>query len=100
MSGLKITQVDGGIEIEVIAKPKARREGIDGVHDGALRVAVNAPPDKGKANEALIRVLARFIGVPVSNVSIVSGHGSRRKRIRVMGGSVEALMSLISEDSE
>jgi hypothetical protein len=100
MPELSVTEVEGGIEFEVIAKPKARKEGIDGVHDGALRVAVNAPPDKGKANEALIRVLARLMDVPISDVSIMSGHGSRRKRIRVTGASAKNLLSLIPRDSE
>ena len=46
----------------------ARRSEVVGVHGGALKVAVQAPPDKGKANRAVVELLAEALGVPLSAV--------------------------------
>lgn len=74
---------NGGVEFEVIAKPKASRNGIMGEHDGALKVGVTVSPEKGRANTAILKLLAKSLGIPVSSVSILKGEKSRRKRIRV-----------------
>ncbi|MFH0964787.1 MAG: DUF167 domain-containing protein [Planctomycetota bacterium] len=65
--------------------PKSSRSAITGVHAGALKVAVNAPPDKGKANAAVIALLARALCVSRSALSIEAGLSSRSKRVRVAG---------------
>ena len=51
--------------------------------DGTLKVKIAAPPEKGKANEALCAFLARHYGVPRSAVSIVSGHAAALKLVRI-----------------
>ena len=58
---------------------------VGGVKDGALQVAVKAPPEKGKANKAVTDLLAYVLGVPKGDVRIVRGHSSRDKWIRVEG---------------
>ncbi len=70
--------------------PRARREGIEGVvreADGqtALKVAVNAPPVDGKANAALVALIATSLGVAKTAVSIAAGGSSRRKLLFVAG---------------
>jgi uncharacterized protein YggU (UPF0235/DUF167 family) len=71
------------------------------MHDGALRVAVTAARDKGRANEAVVEVLARQLNVAKSSVEIVSGATSTRKRVRVGNLDVEQvqarLASVLSE---
>ena len=64
-------------------KPGARRTAIVGVHGGALKVAVNAPPEKGKANDALLALLADALGLPAHGVSLVSGAASPNKVVVV-----------------
>ncbi len=71
------------MDIHVV--PGSKREGVVGVHGGALKVAVRARPEKGKANAALIEVISRVAGVKRSAVEVVSGHSSRRKRVRIYG---------------
>ncbi len=71
------------VRVVVHATPSARRNYVGGSHDGALRVAVTAPADKGRANDAIEQELARSLGVKPSRVAIVSGHTSRRKAIAV-----------------
>ncbi len=75
--------------------PRARREGIEAVGpDGALRVKVTAPPEDGKANTAVIVILAQAWDVPKSSLSIVSGHASRQKRVHVRGAPADLMRAL------
>ncbi len=91
---LDFSEIPDGFEFEVIAKPRARRNGIAGLHDGALRVEVTTAPESGRANGAIVKVLAKLLEVPPSSVTIVRGKKSRRKRLRVVGAAVEKLMEL------
>ncbi len=50
-----------------------------------MKIKINAPPAKGKANKALVHFLARKLGVKNSGVEIISGHTTRLKRIKVIG---------------
>jgi len=70
------------VRVKVI--PRSASSGIVGeLEDGTLRVKVAAPPEKGKANEELCRVLAEHYGVARSQVSVVSGHTASVKLVRV-----------------
>jgi len=71
------------IDIRVI--PRAGRSAIAGTRGGALLVRLAAPPVDGAANDELVTVLARTLGVPTRAVTIVSGDRSRTKRVRVDG---------------
>ncbi len=76
-------QKDGGVLIEVHVMPNAARTQIQGLHDGALRVRLHAPPVDGKANLALQAWLAETLGIPKSSVELVRGTTARRKQLRV-----------------
>jgi uncharacterized protein len=84
----------GRILVEIKAVPGASRSMVAGLRDGALLVRVAAPPDKGKANEELRSCLAEALGIPKSDVELVSGASSRRKRISLPAGLEAALLSL------
>jgi uncharacterized protein (TIGR00251 family) len=60
-----------------------------------LRVAVNAPPVDGKANEAVVRTLAAALGVPRSAVEIVRGETGRRKTVRIRGVTLAGLLAAL-----
>jgi len=92
---LKVTEKNNGIEFEILARPKSRRNAILGIHDGALKIAVTAPPEKGRANAAIIKELAEFLRVPVSRISIIAGETSRRKKVRVDGLSTRQALDLV-----
>jgi uncharacterized protein (TIGR00251 family) len=64
-------------------KPGARKRGILGVHDGALKVTVTAAPERGEANEDVIALLAEALDLPRDAVGILSGAASRSKTIVV-----------------
>ena len=65
--------------------PGARREGVVGWLGDALKLKVSAPPERGKANAAVERLLATLLGVDVGSVEVVAGHSSPRKRVAVHG---------------
>jgi uncharacterized protein len=71
--------------IRVRVTPGARRPGLAGWAGGVLRVRVSAPPERGRANEALRALLAETLGVPVRVVTVVRGAASREKVVEVEG---------------
>ena len=83
LSAYAIRDTADGCTLAVIAKPRARRTAFAGfaadagTRNGALRVRLQAPPVNGKANEELIRFLAKQLGVPQSAVTTEGGRGRR-----------------------
>lgn len=63
--------------------PRAKRPGVEQMPDGSWRVAVSAPAEDGKANAAVIEVLAKHFDVPKSSVKIVRGLSSRLKEVEI-----------------
>jgi uncharacterized protein (TIGR00251 family) len=79
---------DGAIQFAVKVSPRASRQGIEGLirdENGAkfLKIAVNAPPEDGKANREVLALLAKTIGIAKSRLSLVSGETARKKVLRL-----------------
>lgn len=89
---LKLRVTDDGVAVPVVAKPGARVDKIVGLHDGRVRVAVSAAPEKGKANAAIAAVLAKSLGVPKRNVVQTVGLTSREKVFVVSGKSTAEII--------
>jgi uncharacterized protein (TIGR00251 family) len=88
MSSLSfVTQSMEAVMIDALVHPRASRDAIEGVHDEALKLKVKAPPVDDRANRAVERLLAGLLDLPRSNVAVVGGHSSRRKRIAISGAS-------------
>ena len=90
-------EVSGGVVFAVRVQQGGRRDAILGEHAGALKVSVCAAPDKGKANKAVLALLAEGLGVAKSAVSLVSGETSREKKVFVEGITAERLRSILNE---
>lgn len=90
-----VREVPGGVELSVFCQPKAARSALIGMHGGALKAKVKAPPVEGRANRALLDLLAEAIGVPRGRVALVSGEQSRNKRIRVDGVDAESALAAL-----
>jgi uncharacterized protein YggU (UPF0235/DUF167 family) len=73
--------------IPVRITPRGNRDTLDTWQDGALCARVAAPPIDGRANDALLRLLAKALNAPISSLRIVQGEHSRRKVIEVAGMS-------------
>ncbi len=80
-----------GCVLEIQAQPRARRNGLTGVHAGRLRVQVTQAPEKGKANAALLKVLAKELALKRSQLELVAGETASHKRILVRDVSAEQL---------
>jgi uncharacterized protein len=91
----------GGVTVALRVTPKASRESIDGIEargDGVarLRVRVRALPDKGKANKAVIALLAKAWDLPPRALSIVSGETARDKVLLIEGAGAAIAATLTS----
>lgn len=91
-----ITQHGQAVVIEISVQPRSSSTGVVGMHDGALRVRLTAPPVDGAANAALIAWCAKTLGVRRADVSIVSGQTSRRKRVAVQGISASDVVARLT----
>lgn len=95
------TQRPDGLLVEVRLTPRAAMDRIDGVEalsDGTpvLKARVRAVPEKGKANEAVLKLLAKTAGLPTSRAQLLAGDTARRKSI-LLGGDGAALASLLAQ---
>jgi uncharacterized protein (TIGR00251 family) len=79
--------VADGCTLSVRLHPGARKDGVTGVHAGALKISLTAPPVDGKANEAVIAFLADALHLPRARVALVAGAMSRSKTVRITGKS-------------
>jgi hypothetical protein len=91
---IEISERDGSIVFAVRVTPRASRDAIEGEYQGALKVRLTAPPVEDRANDALRRLLAVRLNVPVSAVRIVGGEKSRNKRVAVAGITRAQVISL------
>jgi uncharacterized protein len=80
-----------GALLPVRVQPRARRNEVLGWQGPALRVRVMAPPTDGRANQAVVELLAEALGLPRSSIGLVSGAASRDKLFRVGGHSLDDL---------
>ncbi len=81
-----------GVTIKVYVAPRASSNKVVGAHNGAIKVALTAPPVEGAANKALLEFLAKMLGVPTGAVQLASGETSRNKIVRVSGITAEAAL--------
>ena len=93
MAELAIREVEEAVVFKVKAVAGSSKTGICGLLDGMLKVKVAAAPEKGKANQCLVGLLAKRLGVKKKAVSIISGQTNPVKQIRVLGVSAETLLN-------
>ena len=90
-----ITEIPNGIAIDVLASAGASVSKVRGVHGGALKVAVRAAPENGKANAEIEAVLAAFFGTNKKSVRVASGQASRNKRVEIYGVALKTAQEKI-----
>ena len=86
-----------GVLLSVRVQPGSRKAGILGVHGTQLKVAVHAPPEKGKANEALIEVLAETLGLRKKQIILQQGATNQNKVVLLMGINLNEAEALLSQ---
>ena len=90
------TEIPGGVAISVLASAGASVSKVRGVHGGALKVAVRAAPENGKANAEIEKLLAAFLGTNKKSVTVAGGMTSRNKRVEILGVSLKTAREKIA----
>lgn len=91
---MRITDQNGVVGFYVRVQPRASRDEFAGLWQDALKVRLTAPPVNDRANEALRRLLAGRLNVPLAAVRIASGERSRTKRVEIRGVSAAQIQAL------
>ena len=91
-----LTIADGSVTLQILARPGSTRGGILGVEARGLIVALTSPPEKGKANDELIAVIAAAAGVARTSVVIAGSGASRRKRVRIATGDASRVAAALA----
>lgn len=84
-----------GIEVHIRAIPRASKNEIQGIYDGALKIRLTTPPVDGKANQALIKFLSKTLKISKSQIKLTHGDTSRRKTVRISGLNAAQLIGRI-----
>ena len=89
-----LTACTGGVRLQVKITPGSAKDRILGPHGDSLKISVSAPPEKGKANQAVIAFLSKITGLPGKQISVVSGPTSPRKVLTLAGITPERCREL------
>ena len=96
---LELQTQEGAVIFPVRVQPRASKDEIAGVMDGALKVRLRAPAMEDRANEALCEYLAEVLKTPKAAVRILSGHHSRSKRVEVRGVTEQQVLALVTREA-
>jgi uncharacterized protein (TIGR00251 family) len=89
----------GTVSFPVRVQPRASKDEIAGVIEGALRIRLQAPAVENRANEALVEFLAHLLKTPKSAVRILGGERSRTKRVEIRGVTKQQVFGLLAHDA-
>jgi uncharacterized protein len=90
---------EGAVILAVRVQPRASKDEIAGVMEGALKVRLRAPALEDRANGALCEFLAELLKTPKAAVRILSGHHSRSKRVEVRGVTEQQILALVTHQA-
>jgi uncharacterized protein (TIGR00251 family) len=90
-----VNDVADGCTLSVRVHPGAKKNTINGLHAGAVKISLTTPPVDGRANEALIALLSKLLKTPKARISLVSGAGSRTKLLRITGKSAAEVQTIL-----
>jgi uncharacterized protein len=93
---IDIRETKEGLQLDIYVQPGAKKTAIIGEYDGRLKISVNQPPDKGRANEAVLELLSKALRIPKSNVTILRGHTSRQKTVVVQGCDAKYVVEFVA----
>lgn len=97
--GIRVQTRDGAALFEALVAAGAKADAITGTAGGALKISVKARPIEGRANRAVIEIVAARLGLPKTRVGLVRGATSRRKVLAIEGMDPETLASMLCADA-
>jgi uncharacterized protein len=89
----------GTVSFPVRVQPRASKDEITGVMNGALKIRLQAPAVEDRANEALVELLAHLLKTPKSAVRILSGDRGRTKRVEIRGVTKQQVLGLLAHEA-
>jgi uncharacterized protein len=92
---IKIREMKDGIIIPAKIQPNSSKERVMGEYNEKLKITVTSPPEKGKANKAIVKALAKWLNIKISDIHIISGEKSKDKEIFVRNITEEDVYKLI-----
>ena len=93
---MQIAEKDGAVSFAVRVQPRASRDEIAGEYQEGLKIRLTAPPVDNRANEALRKLLASRLKVPLAAVRIASGERNRTKRVEIQGVTAAMIRGLLA----
>lgn len=96
MPGIRLEQSGTDVLLCIKAVPGASRDQISGVLGDRLKVRISAPPEGGKANDAICRLLAESLHLKARQVTVESGHSSAEKTVRITGVNVAEVRAALA----
>lgn len=94
---IPLSDTPAGVRLAVRVVPRAGRTAVAGTRGDALLVRLAAAPVDGAANDALVAYLASLLDRPKRDVTIVSGHASRDKRVAIAGVAAAGIAARLSD---
>ena len=88
---IELSGSGNGVLMGVRVSPGASRSRVMGEHGGRLKLSVAAPPERGKANEAVVELLAKELRVKKSQITVVRGETSKQKTVLIGGVTMEEM---------
>ena len=88
---------NGTALLQIYVQPKASKTKLVGLFDGCLKLAIAAPPVDGKANEEVVKFLARMLSIPARDIVIQAGAQSRRKRLLIRAAELNEVKEKIEK---
>jgi uncharacterized protein (TIGR00251 family) len=92
---VKVAEKDGTVTFAIRVQPRGSRDEIAGEYQDGIKIRLTAPPVDDRANEALRKLLASRLKVPLAAVRIASGQRSRTKRVEVRGVTAAMIRGLL-----
>ena len=95
MTPIWLKETPTGIVLSLYCQPGAKLTKVAGLHDGCLKISLQAPAMENKANELLLAWLSKQLRVPQKQIRFLSGQNSRKKRLEIWGSATSEQISQI-----
>jgi len=95
-SDIALRAETGGVIVPVKVVPNASRDKIAGVLGDCVKITTAAAPERGKANAAVAKTLAKALGVSVRDVKLISGPTNPRKEFLIVGATIEGVRTALA----
>ena len=92
---IKIREIEDGIVVSVKVQPNSSKNRVVGEYADQIKIAVTVAPEKGKANKAVIKLFAKWLGIKSSDIQVISGETSRDKELFIRNITEEDVYKLI-----